>query len=60
MENRGVFTCKKSFLVLLSTVFSEKQFFVWGCYFKNQCFTELQGPVFTKETLKNQQTNKQL
>ena len=43
----------KIFLVLLSTVVSEIQFFCAGCYFKNQRFTELQGPVFTKETLKN-------
>ena len=43
----------KIFLVLLSTVVSEIQFFCAGCYFKNQRFTELQGPVFAKETLKN-------
>ena len=44
---------RKIFLVLLSTVVSKIQFFCAGCYFKNQRFTELQGPVFTKETLKN-------
>ena len=44
---------RKFFLVLLSTVVSKIQFFCAGCYFKNQRFTELQGPVFTKETLKN-------
>ena len=44
---------RKIFWVLLSTVVSEIQFFSVGCYFKNQHFTELQGPIFTKETLKN-------
>ena len=44
---------RKICLVLLSTVVSKIQFFCAGCYFKNQRFTELQGPVFTKETLKN-------
>ena len=44
---------RKIFLVLLSTVVSKIQLFCAGCYFKNQRFTELQGPVFTKETLKN-------
>ena len=44
---------RKVFLVLLLTVVSKIQFFCAGCYFKNQRFTELQGPVFTKETLKN-------
>ena len=44
---------RKIFLVLLSTVVSEIQFFCAGCYLKNQRFTEPQGPVFTKETLKN-------
>ena len=44
---------RKICLLLLSTVVSDIQFFCAGCYFKNQRFTELQGPVFTKETLKN-------
>ena len=44
---------KKIFLVLLSTAVSKIQFFCAGCYLKNHRFTELQGPVFTKETLKN-------
>ena len=51
MENSEVFTCKEN---LFGVAFNRcLEFFCAGCYFKNQRFTELQGPVFTKETLKN-------
>ena len=56
VENSEMFTCKENFFgVAFSTVVSEIQFFCAGSYFKNQRFTELQRPVFTK---KRSRTNK--
>ena len=52
MENSEVLTCKENFFGVAFNRCFEDTIFYAG-YFKKQRLAELQGAVFTKETLKN-------